>query len=495
MKFDEYRQYDALGLAELVQRKEVTPAELLDVAIARADAVNPKINAVIHRFDNRARAQIAGGLQGPFAGVPFLLKDLAANYAGEPIRSGSRFLADYVPTYDSELVRRYKAAGLVMFGKTNTPELGITPFTEPKLTGPTLNPWNTSLTAGGSSGGAAAAVAAGIVPMASGGDGGGSIRIPASCTGLVGLKPSRGLIPCGPDYGDAWWGFATEHVLTRSVRDTAAALDATAGPDIGCPYYLAPDSSYLGALSAQPAKKRLRIAFSDRPLVGRYMDPECREGLKRTVQLLQDLGHELVESAPTISREEFQQAFVIMLAGEIAAVLKLAARYMGRPINRGEVEPATLALARLGQALNAEEVGIARQYFGRLTRTIGHWFADYDVLLTPTLARPPFPTATLQATLPEQIQLAVFNNLPIAGLVKSGSLLQKFVEKSFDWIPNTPVFNATGQPSISLPLHWSADGLPVGMMFTAPLGHDALLLQLSAQLEQAQPWFNRVPSI
>lgn len=495
MNFEEYRQYDALGLAELVQRREVTPAELLDLAIARADAVNPKINAVVHRFDDRARSQIAGGLQGPFAGVPFLLKDLMASYAGEPLRSGSRFLADFVPPHDSELVRRYKAAGLVIFGKTNTPELGLAPFTEPKLFGPTLNPWNTNRTAGGSSGGAAAAVAAGIVPMANGGDGGGSIRIPASCNGLVGLKPSRGLIPCGPDHGDSWWGFASEHVLTRTVRDTAAALDATAGPDAGCPYYLSPDSSYLGALSAPSAKKRLRIAFSDHPLVGRSMDPECREGLKRTVQLLQDLGHELVEAAPTVSREEFLRAFVTMLAGETAAVLTLAARFLGRPLNRQEIEPETLALARLGQAINAEEVGIARLYFGQLTRSIGHWFADYDVLLTPTLARPPFPTAALQGTLPEKAQLAAFNSLPIAGLVKSSNLLHKFSEKHFDWIPNTPVFNVTGQPSISLPLHWSADGLPVGMMFTAPIGQDAMLLQLSAELEQAQPWFNRVPPI
>ncbi len=494
MTFDEYRQRDALGLAALVAHREVSPGELLELATARAEAVNPVINAIVRRFDERARAQIAGGLHGPFAGVPFLLKDLSADYGGEPISSGCRFLADYVPAHDSELVRRYKAAGLVIFGKTNTPEFGLTPFTEPRLFGATRNPWNTDRTAGGSSGGSGAAIAAGIVPMANGGDGGGSIRIPASCNGLVGLKPSRGLIPFGPNRGESWWGFATEHVLSRTVRDTAAALDATAGADAGCPYFLTPDASYLAALRA-PAPTRLRIAFTDRALVGRSMDAECREGLMRTVALLQGLGHELIESAPAVSRDEFLPAFATMLAGETASTLASASRDLDRPIDAAKFEPATMALARLGRAWNAEEVALARQYFGRLTRAIGRWFEDYDVLLMPTLGRPPFPTGVLQESFAEKIQLAALNHLPIARLIKSGSLLMKFAEKTFDWIPNTPVFNATGQPSISLPLHWSADGLPVGMMFTAPIGEDARLLRLSAQIEQAQPWFERVPPI
>jgi len=491
MTFDEYRQLDALGLAALVARGDVTARELLDIAIARAEAVNPKINAIVRRFDERGRRQIADGPQGLFAGVPFLLKDLGADYAGEPISSGCRFLADYVPARDSELVRRYKAAGLVIFGKTNTPEFGLTPFTESRLFGPARNPWNTGYTPGGSSGGAGAAIAAGIVPMANGGDGGGSIRIPASCNGLVGLKPSRGLIPFGPARGESWWGFAIEHVLSRSVRDTAAALDATAGPDAGCPYFISPDSSYLKALHV-PAQKRLRIAFTARPLVGRTMDPECVAGLARTVSLLQELGHEVIEAAPPVSRDEFMQAFVTMLAGETASTLTSASRDLKRAIDPRQFEPATLALARLGRAISAESVSLARQYVGRLTRTIGHWFADYDVLLTPTLGRTPFSIGALQPTRVEAAQLALLNTLPIAGLMKAGPLLVKFAEKTFDWIPNTPVFNATGQPSISLPLHWSADGLPVGMMFTAPIGCDARLLQLSAQLEQARPWFGKV---
>lgn len=494
MNFDEYRQLDAVGLAQAVARKEVTATELLDLAIARAEAVNPRINAIVRRFDAKARQQIDDGAKGPFAGVPFLIKDLAADYAGEPISSGSRFLADYVPARDSELVRRYKCAGLVIFGKTNTPEFGLTPFTESLLLGPARNPWDLGRTPGGSSGGAGAAIAAGIVPMANGGDGGGSIRIPASCNGLVGLKPSRGLIPFGPDRGESWWGFATEHVLSRSVRDSAAALDATAGPDAGCPYFTQPDASYAKSIS-EPLDKKLRIAFSAAPLAGRTMDAECKEGLKRTVKLLQDLGHHVTEGAPPVARDEFLEAFVVMLAGEIASTLASASRDLRRAIDPRQFEAATYALARIGHAISGEQVSLARQYFGRLTRTIGHWFKDYDALLTPTLGRPPFPIGMLQATRAERAQLALLNRLPIAGLIKSGPLLTKFAEKTFDWIPNTPVFNATGQPSVSLPLHWSREGLPVGMMLTSRFAEDALLLKLCAQIEQAQPWFSRVPSL
>lgn len=493
MKFEEYVRHDALGLAALVAQGQVSAGELLDTAIARADVVDPRLRAIVRRLDHRARADIAAGVgTGTFAGVPFLIKDLMADYGGEPISSGCRFLADYRPTEDSALVARYRRAGLVVFGKTNTPEFGLTPFTEPALFGPTHNPWKLTHTPGGSSGGAGAAVASGIVPMAGGGDGGGSIRIPASCNGLVGLKPTRGLIPCGP-YGESWWGFATEHVLTRSVRDSAAALDATAGADPGCPYFTAPAPSYLDALAHPPG--RLRIAFSARPLVGRKMDLECRRGLDATVKLLESLGHELVEAAPEVPRDEFLQSFVIMLCGEVSSILAGAARALNRPFDPRMVEPGTLALARIGQAVSAEDVGLARLFFGGLTRAIGRWFEDYDVLLTPTLGRPPFRIGALQPNLLEQAQLAVVNHLPIARVIKSGRLLTDVAAKTFDWIPNTPVFNVTGQPSISLPLHWSRDGLPVGMMFTARFADDARLLQLSAQLEAAQPWFDRRPPL
>ena len=492
MKFDEYVKFDALGLADLVARGEVKSSELLDLATARADAVNPQINALVRRFDARAREQLSGRLSGPFAGVPFLLKDLMADYAGEVTSSGSALFADYVPQQDSELVGRYKAAGLVIFGKTNTPELGLTPFTEPRLFGPARNPWNLAYTPGGSSGGSGAAIAAGIVPMANGGDGGGSIRIPASCNGLVGYKPSRGLIPHGPNRGDSWWGYATEHVLSRSVRDSAAALDATAGADPGCPY-----ATVIGPVlpSLGEVPQRLRIAFTAEPMTGLHMHADCRTGLAATVQRLQDLGHELVEAAPLIDREAFIQSFVTMLTGETAAELRAGAKAMGRTVDLSKVEPGTRALARLGRAVSAEEASLARIHMGKVTRDIGHWFQNYDILLTPTLGMPPFRLGALQPSMSEQVQLALLNGLPIAPLIKSGKLLLQTAAKTFEWMPNTPVFNVTGQPSISLPLHWNAEGLPVGMMLSARLGDDARLLRLAAQIEQAYPWFEKRPTL
>lgn len=492
MKFEEYVRFDALGLAELVATGQVSAAELLDTAIARADAVNPRLNAIVRRFDARAREQLAQLPAGPFAGVPFLIKDLMAEYAGEPLSCGSRLFADYLPRQDSELVRRYKAAGLVIFGKTNTPEFGLTPFTEPELFGPARNPWNPAHTPGGSSGGSGAAVASGIVPMANGGDGGGSIRIPASCNGLVGLKPSRGLIPLGPELGESWWGFATEHVIARSVRDTAAALDATAGPDPGCPYFTQPAPGYRAALAQKPP--RLRIAFSVAPMVGRSMHGECRKGLESTVRLLESLGHELVEAAPTIEREVFIQSFVTLLAADTAGTVTARLRVLAST-DLGLVEPGTRALVHIGRAVSGEEVALARAFFSQMTRRLGRWFEDYDMLLTPTLGLPPFRVGALQPSLAERLQVGLLNSLPLARLVKSGQMLQQVAEKTFEWMPNTAVFNVSGQPSISLPLHWSADGLPVGMMLSARLADDLRLLQLSAQIEQAQPWFDRRPSI
>lgn len=492
MRFEEYVRFDALGLAELVSSGQVSAAELLETAITRAEAVNPKLNAVVRRFDERARKQLSEPLSGSFAGVPFLIKDLMAAYAGETLSGGSRLFAGYVPAQDSELVRRYKAAGLVIWAKTNTPEFGLTPFTEPELFGPARNPWNTAHTPGGSSGGSGAAVAAGIVPMANGGDGGGSLRIPASCNGLVGLKPTRGLLPLGPELGESWWGFATEHVITRSLRDSAAALDATAGPDPGCPYFTRPGAGYLAALD-QPVP-RLRIAFSAAPLVGRSMHAECRQGLEASVRLLESLGHEVVEAAPQVSRDAFIQSFVTLLAADTAGMVTARLRAIGSS-DLGLVEPSTRALVHIGRALSGEEVVLARTHFHQLARQIGRWFEDYDILLTPTLGLPPFRIGALQPSVAEKLQIGLLNHLPIARLIKSGSMLQQVAEKTFEWMPNTAVFNVTGQPSISLPLHWSADGLPVGMMFTGRFDDDARLLQLAAQIEQAQPWFERRPPI
>lgn len=492
--FKEYAHYDATGLAELVARREVTPAELLEAAIARAEQVNPKINAIVRPLYERARARIGQLLVGPFAGVPFLIKDLLADLAGEPTSAASRYFENYRPARDYELVRRYQAAGLVIFGKTNTPELGVTPYTEPRLFGPARNPWNLERTPGGSSGGSAAAVAAGIVPMAHGNDGGGSIRIPASCCGLVGLKPTRGRIPTGPLRGDLWHGWVCDHVLTRSVRDCAAALDATAGPDAGAPHFAPPPPQPFLETMRRPPRK-LRIAYTARPLVGTQMHAECVAGLEASVALLRDLGHEVTEAAPPVPREAFIVAFGRLVAGETAADLAAGAALVGHRVRAADIEPATRALVRIGRAVNAEEVGLALRTLAQITRDIGRWFESYDALLTPTLGRPPFPIGELQPRGLDALKIWLTNHLPIGGLAKSAREMLAFAARTFDWIPNTAVFNVTGQPSISLPLHWSADGLPVGMMLTARFAEDALLLQLAAQLEQARPWQDRRPPL
>ncbi|MGB0954970.1 MAG: amidase [Panacagrimonas sp.] len=494
MKFEEYRAQDALGLARLIAGQQVSAAELLECAIARAEAVNPKLNAIVRPLYALGRERARQSLNGPLAGVPFLLKDLMADLAGEPTSGGSRFFADYVPEQDSELVARYKKAGLVIFGKTNTPELGLTPFTEPELFGPAHNPWNLDYTPGGSSGGSGAAIAAGIVPAANGGDGGGSIRIPAACCGLVGLKPTRGRIPTGPLRGDFWYGSATEHVLTRSVRDTAALLDATEGADAGSPYFTAPPAQpFLKQLKQETPK--LRIAFSAKPMLGLKMDPACIDGLQRSVQLLQDLGHELEEDAPPVDRESFLLAFAQQIAGETAAEYRAACQVLGKRFDPRQVEPFTMAQIRVGRALSAEALGVARRILALATRQIGQFFEKYDVLLTPTLGMRPFKIGALQPQGLDAFKLQLINKLPLGTLGKRPTEMLTLAEKIFEWIPNTPVFNVTGQPSISLPLHQSEEGLPIGMMFTARFGDDATLLKLSAQLEQAQPWFARVPEL
>lgn len=486
---------DALALAQLVRDGEVTPAELLDAAISATQRLNPTLNAIVRPLYDEARHTLDAGVgNGPFAGVPYLIKDLLADYAGVPTTSGSRFTSEYVPANDAELVARSKAAGLVIFGKTNTPEFGLTPFTEPALFGPARNPWDTERTPGGSSGGSGAAIAAGLVPMAGGGDGGGSIRIPASCCGLVGLKPSRGRNPTGPDRGDIWFGAVVEHPLTRSVRDTAAALDALSGPDVGAPRHAPkPEQSFLASLDT-PVRP-LRIAVTTQPMLADHMDRECVRGAEATAQLLESLGHTVEIAHPPIDRDAFVQAFLVLLVAETAADIGEYTDKLGHAPRRGELEPATEALVRLGRVHSAEELTRALRELQAQTRRIAAWMADYDVMLAPTLAEPPFIIGSYQPSRRDTLAMAALNRLPLAGLAKRSGLVEQMAQDIFRFIPNTPVANVTGEPAISLPLHWSPDGLPVGMMFTAPLGDEITLLQLARQLEQAQPWAQRRPPI
>lgn len=490
----EYGKLDATALAELVRRKEFSASELLDEAIARAERHNPDINAIVLRLDDLARRAIADGLpDGPFAGVPFLLKDLSNALAGAARTSGSRFFRDYVPDFDSELVRRYKAAGLVIFGKTNTPEFGTLPITDPELFGSARNPWNLERTPGGSSGGSAAAVAAGIVPMANGGDGGGSIRIPAACCGLVGLKPTRARVPVGPEVSESWFGLATEHVITRSVRDSAAMLDATAGPEPGAPYCAppAPEDGFLAATRRPPG--RLRVAFTTEPWLGRGLHAECVEAVRGTARLLEELGHEVVEADPGIDREAFIVAMATLVAADIAALIDGGARLVGRKPTRADFEPHNWALYKLGRAFSAMELAQALAHMRAVGRRMAAFMADHDVLVTAATGSPPIPCGALKARGLDAVALAAINHLPLGRVATRRELLVPNYEPIFDWIPTTPIANATGAPSISLPLHWSADGLPVGVMFTGRFGDDATLLSLAAQLEQARPWAERRP--
>ncbi len=490
----DYGSYDALGLAELVARGEVSPGELAEEAIARSEAVNPQLNAVITKMYDSARAAAQKPPPGPFRGVPFLMKDLSQTVAGVPFSQGSRFLKHFVPQQDSELTRRLKAAGLIIVGKTNTPEFGLSPVTEPLAFGPTLNPWDPSRTSGGSSGGSAAAVAARIVPMAHGSDGGGSIRIPASCCGLFGLKPTRGRTPVGPELLDVWLGASVDHVISRSVRDSAAILDATAGIEAGA-VYVAPQQQQPYLAEIERPAGRLRIAVTTQPLLGTTVAPECVEAVARTAKLLEGLGHVVEEATPSIDRDELLDAFFVVIAAETRRdILELAAQTGRRP-GRRSFETETWLLYLLGSQFTADEYVAALRSMRAVGLRMAQFFTDYDILLTPTLAALPLPVGALQAKGIGALQQHLLAASGAARLVKAMRGFDPSVRAIFDFIPFTPLFNLSGQPAMSVPLEWTDDGLPVGMHFVARFGEEAMLFRLAAQLEKARPWAQRRPPV
>ncbi|MGH7789969.1 MAG: amidase [Candidatus Binatia bacterium] len=475
MGFKEYAQYDGVGLAALVAKGDVTPAELVEAAIARIEKHNARLNAVIYPMFEAARsaARAVRG-SGAFHGVPFLLKDILGNSEGVPTLSGSRFMKGLPPaTADDTLVARYKAAGLIALGKTNVPEFGLLPTTESALYGPCRNPWNPAHSTGGSSGGSAAAVAAGIVPLAHANDGGGSIRIPAACCGLVGLKPSRARNPLGPMLGDIMSGLIAEHVVTRTVRDSAAVLDATHGPEPGDPYGVpAPARPFLAEVGAAPG--RLRIAFSTRSTNGAALHPECVAAIEATATLCAELGHTVEEAAPSIDMGAITQSFLAIWAAGLAMQIDAVAMMTGQPVREQDFEPLTFGLYEQGRQVTASQYLLAVAMMQINGRQIGRFHETYDCWLTTTLGAPPIALGTIDTNQRDPL-------LAMAPVM--------------DYVPFTPLQNATGQPGISLPLHWTADGLPVGVMFTARFGDEATLLRLAAQLEQARPWKDRHPPI
>lgn len=466
---------DATAQAELVRRREVKPIELVEAAIERVERVNPAVNAVVLSMYDLARDRARRAIpEGPFAGVPFLLKDFLAEYAGVPFTEGTAFLRGYVPAEDSELVRRYARAGLITIGKTNTPELAIGPTTEPRLFGPTRNPWDVTRTAGGSSGGSAAAVAAGMVPMAHGNDAGGSVRVPAACCGVFGLKPTRARNPLGPHYGDIMSGLVAEHALTRSVRDSAALLDATAGPDLGDPYWAPPPlRPFAAEVGAPPG--RLRVAFATRTLRGVAVHPDCVAAVLDTARLLEGLGHEVVEATPALDAERFFLAFTSVLAAGFTWGIDDWRRRTGREPVAELFEPFVWAFTGRGRQLTAPEYLLAVQDLHRVSRDLARFFVDHDVWLTPTLGEPPVPLGTFAYT-PGQDPFELRRRMAA-------------------FTPFTYVANVTGQPAMSVPTHWTATGLPVGTQFVGRFGDEATLFRLAAQIEEARPWAGRRPAV
>jgi amidase len=478
MNLEEYASYDALGLADLVRRRKVAAAELRDLGMQAIELLNPTLNAVVATMPEEAEAALERlTADAPFAGVPFLIKDIGAAYQGVPSEAGCRLMKGHVSPHDSELCKRYKRAGLVAIGRTTTPEIGNNVSTESLATGPTRNPWNTGLSPGGSSGGSAAAVAAGIAPMGHAADGAGSIRVPAANCGLFGLKPSRGRNPTGPDLHEILFGLVNDHVVTRSVRDSAALLDATAGSEIGGRLLLpAPSGTFLSAAQRDP--KRLRIAFSAEPpgRGGGRAHADCVAMTHDVAALCESLGHEVSEAAPDIDIAEVTQVFLEFAAAAVRQMVVAARRETGRPANHDTLEATTLRILEYAESRSAAQFVETFDLMHRTSRILGEFFTSCDVWLSPIMAFPP----------------------PVLGLLNADDPNLS----AFEWMlkvvtacPYVAMFNQSGQPALSIPLYWNADGLPIGTQLAGRLGDEETLLSLSGQLERARPWAQRCPGV
>lgn len=489
-----------MGLAKLVGDGEISAAELCEEAIRRAEGLNPKLNAIVTPLYAYARETDAQSRPGaPFSGVPFLLKDAHHALKGFAMSSGSKLLKDVVSSHEAEIVTRFKKAGLVILGKTNTPEFKLAYVTEPDAFGPTRNPWNLNYTPGGSSGGSAAAVAAGIVPFASATDEGGSIRVPASCCGLFGLKPSRGRNPVGPDFDEAWDGMSTSHVITRSVRDSAAILDAVCGPESGAPYGLSPpETSFFNAINIEP--EPLRVCFHTPSAYGEKIHPECQKALERTCKLLEGLGHHVEESAPVYQEEEAALNWcIVMIANAAALVDKLVGVY-GQATVRRDIELSNYALYSIGRRLKALDLVNAKRRWRQLGALMDKRLKKYDLMLTPTLGKPPVAVGSQHPGKADQRAMKLIRSwagrIILSNRKLTFSTLETFIQKTMrGQLPFTIIANMTGQPAMSVPLHWTQDGLPCGVQFIGPMGGEARLLRLAAQLEKAQPWSGRKPQM
>ena len=471
MRFDEYRKHDAVSLAELIAKREVSAKEVVEAAITRAEQVNPAINAIVHKQYEQARKAIAAGLpDGPLKGVPYLIKDLGFFETGEPATFGSSLFKDFVADHDTVYVTRCKKAGLVFIGRSSSPEFGLNPNTEPRLYGSCHNPWNLEYSPGGSSGGSAAAVAAGILPVAHATDGGGSIRIPAAQCGLFGLKPSRGRVSMAPDSGEGWGGLSTGHVVSRTVRDSALMLDCTAGPEPGDPY-AAPmqKGSFLEAIARPPRKLRIALMLKDHR--GAKLHPECLAAVENAAKLCATLGHTVEEADPELDMVALRPLNARISAANTARSCNMRWKALAREPNPDDVEAVTWAVYQRGLKVSGVEYIEAIAAAHAAGRKMGKFLTHYDVILSTTLAGPP----------------------PKLGYFDQNGDVQTFTDRATEYLSVTPLHNATGTPAMSVPLHWTADRLPVGVHFAGRYGEEATLFALAAQLETAQPWFDRVP--
>ena len=493
MKFSEYWQYDGLGLAELVRKGDVTPMELLDVAFERLEAINPQLNAVIHSFKEAAQLRIRQKLpQGAFTGVPFILKDLLDDLTGQPTSFGTEQVR-WWPEKNAEMVNRYLQAGLVPFAKSNLPEFGLMISTESQAFGPAHNPWKMGYSTGGSSGGSAAAVAARIVPMASANDGGGSIRFPAACCGVFGLKPSRGRNPSGPVEAEGWDGAIAGHPITLSVRDSAAMLDALCGPELGASFLVPkPKMPFLEQL--QVPLKPLRIGYSLKPMIPTTVSSEARAALEQSIKLLKSLGHQVEEADPLIDADQMWQDFMVVISGHTAAKVEQIKQIWGAKVS-ASLEPGTLSAAMLGRSFSSADVAQAKEGWYKVRCAMAEYLNRYDMLLTPTLISEPAPHGVIPPSKFEALQMKPGHRFPVGKILMNSGLLLKMSERVLSRMAFTLMGNVTGLPSMSVPLYWAPSGLPLGTQITGRLNDEGRLLRLAKQLEGAQPWFERRPLI
>jgi amidase len=495
LRIKDYVGSDATDLARLVSSGEVSASELLDLATAQLERLNPTLNAVNVLMLREARERVQKILTGPLAGVPILIKDAIQDYAGLPTSNGSRGFRNAIPKQHAAVVQRLLDAGAVIIGKTNTPELALKGFTDPRAFGVTRNPWNPLRTPGGSSGGAAAAVAAGIVPMAGANDGGGSIRIHAAWCGLFGLRPSRGRVPPGPAVGEVWEGASSDLVVSRSVRDSALALDVLSGPIGGDPYVIAPPASrYVDMAAREPG--RLRIAFNTGSPIGTEVHKEAVAAVTHAAKLLTSLGHDVVEDRPQYDGLVLARCFLELYFGQAAATLA-EARATGA--TSADFELTTLLLEALGNASSAGTYVHSHRRWNTFARALASFHQRYDLFLTPTVAFPPVEHAAADMSAAEELILSVLLKSGLLGILArlgfAEGAITRLSRQSLAFVPFTQLANLTGTPAMSVPLHWTADGLPLGVQFIAPFGGEGLLLQLAGQLERAQPWMHRLPAL